>query len=389
MNSEKPLSRKNENMFRVLVISLAHFCHDLYTSFLAPLLPLLIEKYSLTYTSAGFISVVLRFPSLFNAFFGSVIEKFNARYFVIAAPLVTSIAMSLMGAAPCYPVILLLALVTGISSSFFHVPTPVILSRSAGSRVGAAMSSFQIGGELSRTAGPVVAVAAVTAWSLEGMYRLIIPGALMSLVLYWNLRHVPGTAPAHGHRIGGSIGETFRAGGRLFPVVGGILLSKSLTATVLGAYLPAWLTSKGNTLLFSGTALSILQGAAVAGVMVTGTISDRIGYRKILVVLTMLTPVNMMLFLHTTGVMFIVSLMLLGFSSFSSTPVFLAMIQRRNFAYPSIANGLFMTINFAFSSSMILLSGYVSDLIGLEKMFFYCACLSVVGIPFAFMISDE
>jgi hypothetical protein len=37
-------------MGRVLTIITAHFIHDTYSAFLAPLLPILIEKLSLTYT---------------------------------------------------------------------------------------------------------------------------------------------------------------------------------------------------------------------------------------------------------------------------------------------------------------------------------------------------
>ena len=41
----------------VATASGAHFFHDLYTSFLAPLLPVLIESLSLTKTAAGLLAV--------------------------------------------------------------------------------------------------------------------------------------------------------------------------------------------------------------------------------------------------------------------------------------------------------------------------------------------
>jgi FSR family fosmidomycin resistance protein-like MFS transporter len=40
---------------KILALSIAHFIHDVYSSFLAPLLPLLIEKLSKSLTQAGFI----------------------------------------------------------------------------------------------------------------------------------------------------------------------------------------------------------------------------------------------------------------------------------------------------------------------------------------------
>gem|GEM_PF-6888893 len=50
---------------RVGIISLCHFIHDVY-SFLSSLLPLLIEKFSLTLTRAGFLSTVMQLPALLN-----------------------------------------------------------------------------------------------------------------------------------------------------------------------------------------------------------------------------------------------------------------------------------------------------------------------------------
>ena len=41
---------------KILALSVAHFVHDAYTSFLAPLLPLLIDKLSMSLTQAGFQS---------------------------------------------------------------------------------------------------------------------------------------------------------------------------------------------------------------------------------------------------------------------------------------------------------------------------------------------
>ena len=46
----------------VLVLSFAHFVHDVYSSFLAPLLPSLIEKLSMNLTQAGFLGTMMQLP---------------------------------------------------------------------------------------------------------------------------------------------------------------------------------------------------------------------------------------------------------------------------------------------------------------------------------------
>ena len=380
---------RDGNVFKIFVISFGHLCHDIYTSFLSPLLPLLINKLALSYASAGFISVVLRLPSLFNPFIGAYVDRFNLKYIVIVSPTITAIAMCLMGSAPTYQIIILLALIAGVSSSCFHVPTPVFLKELAGKRVGAAMSSFQIGGELSRTIGPIVVLGAVSLWTINGIYRLIPLGLFMSFFLFWAFRNLPQRTISHQLNVTSSILTTFNNARVLFISIFGILLCKSLTASVLAAFLPTYLTTSGESLWFSGGALSILQAAAVAGVFISGTLSDKFGCKKVLIFLTAFTPIFMLLFIHSSGWIFIISLLLLGITSFSSTPVILALIQKSGFAFPSIANGLYMTINFMLSSSMILVVGKLSDIIGIEPTFNVCALCSFIGLPFVFLLKSK
>jgi len=378
----------NSNLFKIIVISIGHLCHDIYTSFLSPILPLIIKKFELSYASAGFLSVLLRLPSLLNPFIGAYADRVNLRVIVVISPTVTAVAMCLIGSAPSYMLIAVLILITGVSSSCFHVPTPVLLKQLAGRRVGTAMSSFQIGGELARTIGPLVVLGAVAIWTLEGIYRLIPLGLLMSLVFYKILKDVPEKQVQPRHNIGGSILATFKSEKALYVCVSGILLSKSFSATMLAAFLPTYLTETGESLWYSGAALSILQAAAIVGVLLSGTLSDKIGCKKVLIILTAAAPLSMIFFLHAKGVLFIISLILLGISSFSSTPVILAMIQKRDFEFPSIANGLYMTINFMLSSAMILLAGILSDAMGIMPTFALFAVCSFIGLPFAYFLKD-
>jgi len=147
---------------KILILSICHFIHDTYSSFFAPLLPLLIEKLSLTLTQAGFLSTVMQLPALMNPLLGSLADRTSVRYFIILAPATTAIPMCLLGLAPSYGVLLILLFITGISVAAFHVPAPVMISRLAGDRKGKGMSFFMTGGELARALGPVITVGGVS-----------------------------------------------------------------------------------------------------------------------------------------------------------------------------------------------------------------------------------
>jgi hypothetical protein len=71
-----------EGTFRignVITITSSHFLNDLYSAFLAPILPLLIEKLSLSYTQAGSLTAFMQFPSLLNPLIGYLDDKINLR----------------------------------------------------------------------------------------------------------------------------------------------------------------------------------------------------------------------------------------------------------------------------------------------------------------------
>jgi MFS transporter, FSR family, fosmidomycin resistance protein len=178
------------NTVKVASVSVAHHIHDIYTSFLAPILPLLMEKFGITYTLAGMLNVIQRIPSLANPFIGMVADKVSVRYFIIFTPALTAISMSLIGIAPSYIFAAILLLVSGISSTLFHVPAPVMIKHVSGNKIGKGMSFYMVGGELARTIGPVTVLGAVSLWGLEGTYKLIPLGLIASGILFYKFKDV-------------------------------------------------------------------------------------------------------------------------------------------------------------------------------------------------------
>ncbi len=84
----------------VIIVSFAHLSHDVYSAFLAPILPLLISKLGISLSMAGLLDVVRKLPSLFNPLIGLMADRICVRYFIILAPAVTGISMSLLGMVP-------------------------------------------------------------------------------------------------------------------------------------------------------------------------------------------------------------------------------------------------------------------------------------------------
>lgn len=364
---------------KVLALSVAHFIHDVFSSFLAPLLPLLIEKLSLSLTQAGFLSTVVQIPALLNPWLGTLADRISVRYFVILAPALTAIPMSLIGVAPSYGVLCILLLVAGVSVSLFHVPAPVMVARLSGDRKGRGMSFFMTGGELARALGPLAAVSAVSLLGLEGFYPVMAVGIAASLWLFFRLRNIS-TGYRADHRA--SVSGTWRELHDLLVPLTVILVSRGFMHASLATFLPTFITSETGNLWLAGIALTVFEAAGVFGILVAGPMSDRFGRRRTLLVSLLGAPMGLLAFTMMGGWPRMISLVFIGATLLSTTPVMLAMVQEHARTSPSTANGLFMMISFMARSAVVVIVGFIGDQIGLSATYVICALLGLVAIPF-------
>ncbi|PLX23117.1 MAG: MFS transporter, partial [Ignavibacteria bacterium] len=366
---------------KVLLISIAHMVHDIYSSFLAPLLPLLIEKLGLTYGMAGSLSMFQRLPSLLNPVVGAMAERMSVRYFIIVTPGLTAVVMSLLGPAPHYFVLVFLLLVMGLSATLFHVPSPVMVKRVAGSQTGKGMSFYMLGGELARTIGPLVILGAVSLWGLEGSWRVMPFGIAASVVLYFQFHRIRISDRFKASKEGLRIRQTFREHQRFLVLMGGVLFFQSLLKSALTAFLPTLMTTEGESLWMAGGYLSALQLAGAIGTFIAGGISDRLGRTPTMLVAFALSPLLLWLFLALEGIAAIVVLMLLGVTLFASNPVMLAFVQDQESERPVFLNGVYMGVSFLLGAVGVQLVGIFGDVFGLRETFSLTAFLSLGALP--------
>ena len=391
MMREKAEIRKLENSnFKtggVLAIAVAHFIHDVYSSFLAPLLPLLIEKLSLSLTQAGFLSTVMQLPALINPVIGSFADRVNVRYFIILAPATTAIPMSLLGLAPNYAVLLILLFVTGISVSAFHVPAPVMVAQLSGPHKGRGMSIFMTGGELARTVGPLCAVAAVSVFGLPHFYPVMCIGLMSSFWLYLVIKDRDPIRKENASA--SSILDSWRSLRHLMLPLSAILVFRGFMHGAMATFLPTFVSIETGSLWLAGSALTVFEAFGVAGVLLSGSLSDFLGRRNTLLVSLIGAPIGMLAFTLTGGWIRIIMLMLTGFTLLSTTPVMLALVQEHAADRPAAANGFFMMISFLARSAIVVVVGLVADLAGLRNTYVLSAVLGMAAIPFIMMLPNN
>ena len=362
---------------QVLTIVNGHFIHDVYTAFVAPLLPVLMERLSLSLTLAGSLTAIQQFPALLNPFIGYLADKVSLRYFVILAPAVTATLISSLGWAPNYFSLAILLFVTGISVACFHAPAPAMVARISGKKVGLGMSLFMAGGELGRTVGPLLAVWAVSTLTMDGFYKIMILGWAASILLYLRLKDLPPITD--GPRI--SLRSVSPVLVRVFIPLILINIFRNFMMVGLSIYLPTYMSMGGSSLWIAGAALSILELAGVGGALVSGTISDRIGRKSVLIIATVAATIFLILFINQQGWILVPILLGLGFTALSTSPVMMAVVQEHFPNHRAVGNGLYMSLNFLLRPIAILAIGYVGEKYSLQTAYLWSAIVALLAIP--------
>ena len=364
---------------QVITISAGHSVHDTYSAFLAPLLPGLIERFTLTNAQAGLLSAFMQLASVLQPVMGYLADRISLRYLVILAPGISATVMSLVGIAPYYVVVAMLLFVAGLSSAGMHAVGPVMAGRVSGDRLGRGMSFWMVGGELGRTIGPILVVSVITWKGIESIPWLMVGGWAASGLLFVRLRGISGKPTVSASSL--TWREVLTQMRPFLLALTLLQILRSFSSVALTTYLPVFLKEGGASLWWAGASLSILEAAGVVGALVGGSLSDRFGRQRILMMALFITAGLILLFLYIPDGSRTLLLPLLGFFSLSTTPVIMALVQESYSENRAMANGVYMALSFIIRSMVLVVFGAISDWVGLPNTYMLSAIFLLVGLP--------
>jgi FSR family fosmidomycin resistance protein-like MFS transporter len=377
-----PSSSSGPTQFRtgyVLAFTFAHGIHDTYSAFMAPLLPALIAKFSLSMTEAGFLDFSRTIPALLQPVVGHLGDRVNLRYLIILAPAIAATLMSLLGVAPSYAILVLLALGAGLGSAGLHAVAPPVAGRFSGANLGWGMGIWMVGGSLGFALGPVLIVAVLERFGLQGTPWLMIGGWIASAVLFVRLRHVSTLAPATQDR--GSLRQGLEALRPLMLPLLAITAAWALLVSARATFLPTFLIQEGESLWFAGIALTVQTGVGWIGALAGGAVSDRAGRRVVVFSAMASAAVLMLVFLAIGGWVRLLILMLMGMTTPAARTVLMALVQESCPNNRAMANGMFLAISFILESGSAVVMGALGDLLGLRTAFLISGVILLLGSP--------
>ncbi len=99
---------QHANIKIIFALTLIHFIGDFYNSFVIPLLPLFVVKFSLTLTQAGLVTGLSRFLAfIVQPPVGYLADRYRTRIFALGGPLLVTAFISLVGIAPNFWILIL------------------------------------------------------------------------------------------------------------------------------------------------------------------------------------------------------------------------------------------------------------------------------------------
>ena len=174
----------------------------------------------------------------------------------------------------------------------------------------------------------------------------------------------------------------------MLPVIG-LIVIRAFMFAALTVFLPTYLAEKGKSLWLAGASLTVVQATGAMGAFLGGTLSDKIGRRRILFVTMLVTPVCMMIFLQTEGWLQFPLLMVMGLALISTTPVIMAVVQENFPENRALANGTYMCLSFVLRSAIVVVVGGIGDSIGLQNAFVVSSVVMFAGLPFILLLPKD
>ncbi len=381
------MSVRKFELSNVLTVMLNHFTHDFFPATIPVLVPILLKKYDLSLQLSALFIIMIRMPSVLNPIIGAYADRFKLRYIVIFAPIVSALFINAVYYSPSYYLTLFLLLMTGISSTLYHIPAPVMMKHFAGDKLGTGMSLFMVGGEMARALGPLI-LSAILEYYYLGTASLLLVGVVLLTMLFWNRFNTESIAEDYSPKQtkNNGIKDVLKRNKKLYLVLAVIILAKTFFTASLSAFLPTFLTFKGVGIAKAGFALAVLEIAGAAGTFLAGSLSDKFGRFLVLKISVIIAPLLYVVFLLSPGAWVLALLVLLGLTVFAVNPIIMALIQENEKDYPAAANSIYMTMNFAFSFSILYLIGLIGDIWSLETAYTVCSVVGFSSIPFVFIL---
>jgi FSR family fosmidomycin resistance protein-like MFS transporter len=365
------------------IVSASHFLNDATQALLIPIYPLLKDRFSLTFTQLGLISLTYQITgSLLQPLIGHWTDRHPMPRSLAAGMCLTLAGMLTVSAAPSYLWLILGACVLGMGSSVFHPESSRVARMASGGRFGLAQSVFQVGGNAGQACGPLLAAAIIVPHGQSSLSWLAPMPLIAAILLFWigsweaaelretrqSLRESSSSLPS-------------RTIAWIFTILLVLIFSKYFYIASINNYLIFYLTRRfGIPVQAAQLRLFLFMFAMAAGTLLGGPIGDRIGRRRVIRVSILgVAPFTLALpYLNLAWTT--VTIFVIGFILSSAFPAIVVFAQELLPGRVGTVAGLFFGLSFGMAGIGAAVLGRTADAYGVELVYDICAYLPLLGL---------
>ena len=336
-----------------------HICVDACQGGLASVLPFLVIQSGFSYTEITALVLASNSASaIIQPLFGWLGDKKARPWLMAVGVALAGIGLALVGVLQSYWLVVAAAMISGIGNAMLHPEGARLANLTGGDDKAASMSVFSVGGQIGFCLGPVISVAAITAFGLIGtlVYLVIcIPYALVLLALTPKFR-------TFGVRAAAQAAAGVRDRWGAFSVVLGALSVRSIVFYGVTSFFPLYLVA---------TAAS-------------GMVSHRIPTPRLMVGCFALMALALVAFVTSGNVwLCVVAVMVLAPCVNLFNPPAVALGQSYLPAHLGMASGLSFGVAVAVGGIASPLLGVLGDGVGLVPVIWILVACAAAGLVFS------
>ena len=371
----------------LMTLALGHFSVDMYYGIIPVLYPLFTDKFDLSLSRVGFISLAYSgASSMSQPFFGHLADRRGTRFIGLAL-IWTAATYSFLGLAPTFETLLIIAALSGLGSGLYHPlgalnARAVIEDRSRN----ASMSIYVTGGTLGVASGPLIGALLTHYFGLHGTILMIIPGGTIAVLMLVQMKTISQRVARHatsGREAHGQIPA------RALATVIGMMALRSWTISGLQNYVPTWYKDLGYSSLYYGALITTLLLCTALGAVGSGTLADLHGRRSLIIVSAALSVPTILVFAQFPGNLAFIWIGLIGLLAASTLPLLLVIAQELLSGRAGMATGLVLGLGFAFAAVGVPVTGAVADHWGIQNAMRGQAIIGLASVAVAFLLPSE
>jgi FSR family fosmidomycin resistance protein-like MFS transporter len=369
------------NRFAAIII-IGHALKHMYIAgFQAVLLPEIKLGLNLSSTQVGTMATVQQFSS----WGATVTSGYVGDRFVSKTALMLGLSLALVGVSyfilgisDTYAMLLPAMLLVGIGPSIYHPPAIGALSRRFAHRRAFYISMHGAGGSVGEAAGPLIAGALIAVLYWRDVLQLSVIPAFITAFLMWTLLKNDSAEEGGASSFGEYLGRfrellKIRAIQLIYIATAFRTVGQATTMVFLPIYMREEL---GYSAFLAGAFIAMAQVVGIGSQPVMGQLSDRIGYKRVLVPALICFAVLLALIPAASGkLQLAIVILLLGTFLFSLHAILIA-------AAAELAGEAMQstTVSLIYAASFVgalapTIAGVLEDSYGFASLFLFAAVL--------------